>query len=197
MGYRSRTDYQQFYDLGANKYIMKFETSNKQNYRTMKNGESINTRLEHLNTLRKVGYDIGSGNIYGLPGQSEEDLYKDLVLMKKLECNLASVSPFIVPSQSVLEGVYNAEINNVLNYLAIMRLELESALIPSVSAFELLKENGQLDAFNAGANVITINMTPAVFRESYPIYNSKRNIVKFDYAKNVIENAGLSLAVEL
>ena len=196
IGYRSVNDYREFFACGANKYIMKFETSNANEYTWLKNGEKLVHRLDHIEMLKRIGYVIGSGNICGLPQQSENDLYNDLMVQNKLNGGLASVSPFISHIESPLRETENADINKTLNYLALMRIVLKNALIPAVSAFEILREGGQLDALKAGANVITVNMTPETFRGNYPIYNTNRKIVEFNYAKEISKAASLNVTNE-
>ncbi|CUU50885.1 radical SAM protein [Clostridium beijerinckii] len=196
LGYRAEKDYHKFFNAGANKYIMKFETSNPSEYKKLKNGEELDQRLTHIKRLKKIGYVVGSGNICGLPLQSDDDLYQDLQLINEMDGNLASVSPFISNKESPLSECMNADIDKALNFLAIMRITLKDALIPSVSAFEILRKGGQLDAFRAGANVITINMTPDLFRNNYLIYDTNRKIVKYDYAKEIIKLANLNIVNE-
>jgi biotin synthase len=45
--------------------------------------------------------------------------------------------------------------------------------------------------FAAGANVITVNVTPAHAQASYPIYGADRFVVGQAYAMQVLEAAGL------
>jgi biotin synthase len=66
-----------------------------------------------------------------------------------------------------------------------------SWLIPSVSALERRHKGGQLGGLDAGANVLTINFTPASEREKYLIYGKDRYVVRTDHVNEIITTAGL------
>lgn len=196
MGVRTRDDYIKLSAAGANKYIMKFETSNAGLYRTIKPNFSLESRLKQILLLRKLGYDIGTGNICGLPGQGHKDLANDLLLLNRLNPDMVSVSPFISNSHSPYKNMPNGDVDLTLNIIALMRIMLKKVLIPSVSALETLRRGGLLAGLNAGANVSTINMTPRSFRDGYIIYDDERKIIDLKLVSEVAELAGLKLSTD-
>jgi len=179
---------------GATKFILKFEASNPILFSKMKPGVTLQNRLRHLRWLRQGGFKIGSGFIVGLPGQTIEDMAKDILLLPELKVDMASASPFIPNDQSPLGSHMSGDLNLTLNAIAVMRMVVPTALIPSVSALERLKTNGQVMGFKAGANVITVNMTPPRYRDRYLLYDSARHVVSRDFAVRTIEKAGLQIA---
>jgi len=194
IGRRGRRDYERLLAAGATKFIMKYETSNPLLFARMKPGLTLQNRLKHLGWLREVGFKIGSGFIIGLPGQMIEDVARDVLLLRELTVDMASVSPFIPNDQSPLGSHMPGDLNLTLNAIAAMRIVAPGALIPTVSALQRLKPDGQELGFKAGANVITINMTPPGYRDRYILYDSARKLVTWNSAMRAMERAGLQIA---
>lgn len=195
-GIMKEADYQKLLKVGATGYILKFETSNPLLYQMIKPKDTLAERLDNIRLLKQLGYHIGSGNICGLPKQSNMDLADDIMLLKDLKVDMASVAPFISNKQSPYKDFSNGNIDITLNIIAIMRIVLKDALIPSISAMETAQSGAQLEGYKAGANVITINMTPLHIREKYLIYDGKRKITSLEFAKNIADTLGLKLNIQ-
>lgn len=189
--------YQKLLQAGATGYILKFETSNPQLYKMIKPNGILEARLENIRLLKQLGYAVGSGNICGLPKQSHQDLVDDIMLLKDLKVDMASVAPFISNKQSPYKDFPNGDVALTLNIIAIMRVILQNALIPSISAMETAQSGAQLEGYKAGANVITINMTPLHIREKYLIYDGKRKITSLESAKNIANTLGMKLNIDV
>jgi biotin synthase len=192
LGERPKEVYERFAELGADSYILKFETSDPKAYQDIAH-TSLPRRLECLTWLREAGYKIGTGNIVGLLDQSLETLAEDILLAQKISPDFVSASPFIPNGNTPLEKLAYGDINLTLNTLAIYRILLPTARIPTVSALEKIQKGGQLMGFNAGANIMTINFTPPRRRDLYTIYSDKRFVVSLDHAINTIKEAGLKM----
>jgi biotin synthase len=188
--------YRKLFQAGATGYILKFETSNPVLYKMIKPNDTLEVRLENIRLLKQLGYTIGSGNICGLPKQTNQDLADDIMLLKDLKVDMASVAPFISNKQSPYKDFPNGNIDITLNMIALMRIVLKDALIPSISAMETAQSGAQLEGYKAGANVITINMTPVHIREKYLIYDGKRKITSLEFAKNIANTLGLKLNID-
>jgi biotin synthase len=182
--------YQHFHDLGADSYILKYETSDPELYEKTAY-TPLSKRLECARWIKEAGMNLGVGNIVGLPGQSFESLADDILLGKELGPNFVSTSPFIANENTPYENEPPGDYNVTLNTMAINRLIHKKGLLPTVSAMERLHPDGQLEGLNAGANVITINFTPPDRRENYVIYSNHRFVVKWDHALSIIKQAGL------
>jgi biotin synthase len=195
-GIMKAEDYQELLKAGATGYILKFETSNALLYKMIKPKDTLEERLENIRLLKQLGYAVGSGNICGLPKQTNKDLADDIMLLKDLKVDMASVAPFISNKQSPYKDFPNGNVDITLNIIAIMRILLKDALIPSISAMETAQSGAQLEGYRAGANVITINMTPQHIREQYLIYDSKRKITSLEFARNIADTLGLKLNIQ-
>lgn len=195
VGIHNVNDLDIWYRAGARKFILKHETSNSNLFSKMKPGFTLSKRIEWLRTLRKHKYHIGSGPLLGLPGQTVDSLVDDLFLMKELKVEMSSISVFLPARGTPLEDHQVGNVDMGLRFIAAMRLYLKNTLIPATSTFERLMEDGQLKCFNAGANVITVNMTPPRLRDDYELY-SERFYVGLEHARNTIERAELQETTE-
>ena len=192
LGERPRETYLKFAELGADSYILKFETSSPQLYREIAY-TSLAKRVECLYWLKEAGFKIGTGNIVGLPKQTLETLAEDILLAWQIQPDFVSSSPFIANQNTPLEHLTQGDLNLTLNTMAIYRIAFPHALIPSVSALEKIQQGGQLMGLNAGANVLTINFSPHKYHQKYAIYSKKRFIVSREHALQTIEQANLSI----
>lgn len=195
VGIHDLNDLDIWYRAGARKFILKHETSDADLFEKMKPGFTLSERIEWLKTLKKHGYHIGSGPLLGLPGQTVDSLVDDLVLLKELRVEMSSISVFLPAKGTPLEDHPVGDVNLGLRFIAAMRLYLKNTLIPATSTFERLREDGQLKCFNAGANVITVNMTPPRLRDDYELY-SERFYVGLEHARNTIARAELQETTE-
>jgi biotin synthase len=189
--------YERLYDAGAREAIVKFETSNAALYETLRPHNTLRDRLNLIENLAKLGYEVSSGFIYGLPGTSPEDVKQDLALIRNLPLFAASVSPFIPNDQAPLKAEHSADLEGTLRAIAQIRLDNPHFRIPAVSALNLLAPEhetipnyGQYLGLQAGANIITVNYTPPVYKKDYVIYETDRHIVQLAQAKEVVRLAG-------
>ncbi|MDM7993967.1 MAG: radical SAM protein [Candidatus Fermentibacter sp.] len=195
VGARDESDLDLWRDAGASKFILKHETSDPGLFASMKPGLSLEERIGWLRTLKRHGYAIGSGPLLGLPGQSIASLVDDLLLLSDLDVDMSSVSVFLPAAGTPLAQCPTGDVDLALRFVAAMRVFLERTLIPATSTFERLRPGGQLACFEAGANVITVNMTPPARRDGYELY-SKRYFVSLEHARAVIAEAGLVESTE-
>ncbi|OPX31059.1 MAG: [FeFe] hydrogenase H-cluster radical SAM maturase HydE [Gemmatimonadaceae bacterium 4484_173] len=195
VGVHQESDLDMWREAGAYKFILKHETSDTELFERMKPGFTLEGRIEWLRILRKHGFHIGSGPLLGLPGQTIDSLVNDLILLKELKTEMSSVSVFVPASGTPLENEPVGDPELGLRFIAAMRLFLRNTLIPATSTFERLMENGQYRCFQAGANVITVNMTPQKLRDDYTIYTN-RFYVGLEHARKTIVKAGLTETTE-
>lgn len=191
LGERPKEVYQKFAELGADSYILKFETSDPGRYQNIAHTPLLR-RLQCIRWLQEAGFQVGTGNIVGLPHQTIESLAEDILLALEIKPDFVSSSPFIPNQDTPLENLPYGDLNLTLNTMAIYRILLPSCLIPTVSALEKIQKGGQLMGLNAGANILTINFTPPKCRDNYAIYSKQRFVVSIDHAQQTIEQAGLS-----
>jgi len=191
LGNLDTRQYERLRGIGIQRYLLKFETSDPRLYKKIKPSDSLRNRLARIKTLKRLGFQVSSGNITGLPGQTLESLADDILLLKELDIPMCSTSVFIPNDFSKFAGAAPADVNTALNFLAILRIVCPSAVIPSTSALELAAKGGQLAGLMAGCNCVTLHDgTPAGQEQKYIIYKEKRCKPKDDLFK-IIANAGL------
>jgi biotin synthase len=195
VGVHDEADLDRWYEAGARKFILKHETADPELFAKMKPDQSLAERMSWLRTLRRHRFHIGSGALLGLPGQTVDTLVEDLVLMGELAPEMASVALFMPAAGTPLEDRPHGDVELGLRFLAAMRLHLRTPLIPATSTFERLRDGGQLGCFQAGANVITVNMTPQRLRDDYELYTD-RFYVGLRHARETIAAAGLEETTE-
>ena len=173
IGERSFEDYERFRKAGADRYLLKFETSNPCLFRRLKPDSSYEQRLRCLDWLKQLGYQVGSGNMVGLPGQTLEDLAEDILAFEKLDLDMIGIGPFIPHSNTPLRDARKEELDTVLKVVALTRIVTRNTHIPATTAVGTLYNGGRQKALQCGANVIMPNATPKGYREHYQIYPNK------------------------
>lgn len=192
MGDLSETDYLRLYEAGATDYILKFEASNEALFSYCKPHDSLENRLSCIQTLAKIGFRVGSGNIVGLPTQTLDDIANDLLLVHELPLAMNSSTIFIPAEKSAFENEPAGNPIYTLNMMALMRIMNPHRLMPTTSSLEKMIPNGQYLGLMAGANTVTIHDgTPEELQEYFPIYSTKRVRPQIDHFRDILERAGL------
>jgi len=173
VGERSEADYRAWKESGADRYLLKQETSSADLFARLRPGRTLRERLDALKVLLTLGYEVGSGNMVGLPGQREEDLIRDIQLFREANFDMIGIGPFIPHPQTPLAGSSPGELQLTLKVLAVTRLVTRDTNLPATTASGVLDPEGRERALLAGANVIMPDMTPQKYREHYEIYPGK------------------------
>jgi biotin synthase len=176
LGERKFEEYKSWIDAGADRYLLKHETANPKLYSIYHQGDNLETRLNHLRFLKSIGFQTGSGNIVGLPDQLPEDIADDLLLLKELDVDMASISPFIPSPHTPFGNKAKANVDLTLKAMAVARIVLKDVHIPATTALGTLDETGREKGLKVGANVIMPNYTPNPYRQNYQIYPDKKCI---------------------
>ncbi len=188
IGERPFDDYRAFKLAGADRYLLKHETASEELYKRLHPRQSLKNRLNTLEYLRKTGYQIGPGNIVGLPGQSMEDLCKDILLFKKLDPDMASVGPFISQKETPLSSSFRGGFLLTLKVLALTRIVTGNSHIPATTALATVNPGkGLFMGLSAGANVIMPDFTPHEYRKDYTIYDNKAHITLQKAKETILE----------
>jgi len=195
LGNLDRDRYAQLKAAGAERYILKFETSNAELYRALKPSDTLDQRLRCLETLLELGFGVGSGNMVGLPGQTIDDIVCDLLLLGRYPLSMSSCTVFIPGEDSALRDRPMGDIDLTLNTQALMRILHPARLIPATSSLEKARRGGQLQGLRAGANTVTIHDgTPEELKHLFPIYSSRRFAPNRDFLLSVVREADLEPA---
>ncbi len=174
---------------GASFYVLKFETANPMLYGSLEAPDSLDSRIAAIRYLAGTGWQVSSGFMSGLPGEIPTDVEAAFRLAAELPLAGVSVSPFIPGEGTPLAESRSGNVENALNILALLRLRHPARIIPAVSAFGIHENTGYDRALRAGANLATINLTPASWQGRYPIYDSKRWILNEERLLRALETA--------
>jgi biotin synthase len=184
--------YSELREAGASIYIIKFEIGDPSHYREMLSPGTFAERLENIRYLAAHGWKVSSGFIAGLPGQNESRLLANFQLARELPLDGCSVSPFIPGDETPLSKEPTANIDLTLNCMAALRLMRPDWIIPAVSALNLAEPGeGYRRGLRTGANLVTINMTPAEIRDDYLLYKRDRFIMTEERILSAIAAEGL------
>jgi len=173
IGEKSRAEYQAYKDAGADRYLLRIETTNTEIYKALHPGMSFENRVRCLIDLKELGYEVGTGCLVGLPNQTAESLAEDILFFKALDADMVGLGPFIPNSETPLAQEKGGSFIQSLKVMAIIRLLLPDANIPATTAMETLDKEGRMIALQSGANVVMPNVTEGDYRKMYTLYPGK------------------------
>lgn len=177
LGERPDDDYRAFYDAGAERYLLKIETTDTRLYGQLHPRQSLRERLRILDVLRETGYQVGTGTIIGLPSQSIEDIAADIVFFKDNAPDMIAIGPFIPQKDTPFKENVVPDVSFVLKVYALIRVLTKDTLIPATTALATLDPvKGLSFGIKAGCNVIMCNGTPPVYRKDYILYDNKADV---------------------
>ena len=153
---------------GTDRYLIKHETADPDLYRRLHPDSSLDKRVGCLRTLKRLGYETGSGFMVGLPGQTLETLAQDLLLLASIPCDMAGIGPFLPHPDTPLRDGTAGDAELTRRCVALARLTLPSANLPATTALTVRGDNGQV--FSGGANVVMRKITPNCYKRMYEIY---------------------------
>lgn len=174
IGEKKREEYAAYRAAGADRYLLRIETTDKVLYEKLDPTMNWKNRVRCLHDLKELGYEVGSGSLVGLPGQTVESLANDLLFFKKLPVDMAGIGPFIPHPHTPLKNeTPQGHFELSLKMMALMRLLLPDINIPATTAMETLHPQGRLIALQCGANVVMPNVTEIEYRQKYELYPGK------------------------
>lgn len=177
VGERSFEDYQMWKKAGADRYLLKIETSDKTNYQSLHPEMNLENRLSCLRDLKRLGYQTGSGCIVGLKGQTVETLANDILFFAAEEIDMIGIGPFIPHQSTLLGSEKKGDLKMVLKVLAVTRIITKNTHLPATTATGSLGDgDGRMLALKAGANVLMPNYTPLEYKKLYEIMMTEKLI---------------------
>jgi len=168
-----KEDYKAFKEAGANRFLLRIETTDPVLYAKMHPNMSHENRMRCLKDLQELGYETGTGCLVGLPEQTLESLADDILFFKELNADMIGIGPFIPNQDTPLKDAEGGTFELALKVMAITRLLLPDINIPATTAMETLDPKGRLIALQSGANVVMPNVTEGDYRKKYLIYPGK------------------------
>ena len=174
LGERSEESYRLLREAGANRYLLRHEAANSELYESLHpSSRGLGHRLECVRALKRCGYQVGMGMMIGVKGQTLDHIVEDLQLVAEMDCQMVGIGPFMPHSSTPLGLEPAGDLRLTLAAVAITRLMLPSALIPSTTALATLSPRGRLEGILSGANVVMPNLSPSDIRAKYAIYENK------------------------
>lgn len=173
IGERHFEEYEALKKAGADRFLLRIETTDRELYEELDPGMSHENRIQCLKNLRKLGYEVGSGCLVGLPGQKIESLADDILFFKELDVDMNGIGPFIPNEDTPLKDAEGGQFELALKVMAIVRLLLPDINIPATTAMETLNKQGRVIALQCGANVVMPNVTEGEYRKLYALYPGK------------------------
>lgn len=173
IGEKTYEEYKAYKEAGADRYLLRIETTDKELYKQMHPNMSFENRVRCLRDLKKLGYEVGSGCLVGLPNQTIESLANDILFFKEIDADMIGIGPFIPNPNTPLHEEKGGTFELALKVMALTRLLLPTINIPATTAMETLNPNGRIIALQSGANVVMPNVTEGDYRRKYEIYPGK------------------------
>lgn len=173
IGEKTYEEYKAFKEAGADRYLIRIETTDKTLYNQMHPNMDFDNRVRCLENLGRLGYEVGTGCLVGLPNQTIESLADDILFFKEINADMVGIGPFIPHPHTPLKDSATGSFTLALKVMALTRILLKDINIPATTAMETLNPNGRIIALQSGANVVMPNVTTTEYRAKYEIYPNK------------------------
>jgi biotin synthase len=181
LGEQTAETYQRWFDAGAQRYLLRIETSNEALYNSIHPNDglhSFETRLSCLESIQQSGFQTGTGVMIGLPGQTVENLADDLLFIQQKGIDMVGMGPYLEHAQTPMFERKESRFPLLerfelsLRMIAVLRLLMPTINIASTTALESIIPNGRAFGLRAGANVLMPNLTPVNYRKNYLLYEN-------------------------
>lgn len=174
LGERSEQSYRALFEAGADRYLLRHETATKAHYARLHPPEmDFDRRMTCLEQLKAIGYQVGCGFMVGSPGQTVDDLVRDLRFIKTFRPHMVGIGPFLSHQDTPFRDQPNGTAELTLYLLSILRLLLPEVLLPATTALGTAAGDGRERGILAGANVVMPNLSPVSVRKKYLLYDKK------------------------
>lgn len=176
LGERSEESYARLRKAGASRYLLRHEAASPTLYASLHPTSTCEGRMRSIRQLKNLGYQTGVGMMVGVPGQGIDELVEDFIFMQQLRPEMVGIGPFLPHHQTPFTGKQSGSLELTLLLLAVVRLLLPDALIPSTTALATLSPEGRKMGILSGANVVMPNLSPSDVRSKYSIYDNKASL---------------------
>lgn len=174
LGERKRESYQKMFEAGADRYLLRHETANSEHYGQLHpSWMSHSRRMQCLQDLKEIGYQVGTGFMVGSPFQTAEHLAEDMLFIAQLKPQMVGIGPYIPHHATPFADQPAGTVEQTLFMLGLLRVMMPALLLPATTALGTMDPQGREKGLMAGANVIMPNLSPADDRSKYMIYDNK------------------------
>ena len=174
IGERPEEEYKAFKEAGADRFLLRFETAERELFKALHPDDDYDYRLDCLRILKKLGYEVGSGFMFGIPGEASDADDQNIALLKELGVAMVGCGPFIPAEGTPMEydGIH-VDLERCLDIYAKIRLAMPRVNIAAATALDTLDKGARKLSLSAGANVVMPNTTPPEYKDNYSIYKRK------------------------
>ena len=182
-------------EAGADRYLLKIETSDKSLYGELHPEMSYDLRLKCSRNLKSLGFQNGSGCIVGLKNQTINSLANDILFFKKEDFDMIGIGVFIAHDKTPLKNHPCGNIELALKMIALTRIVTKNTHMPAATSMGNIGDSDmRFKALQTGANVIMLNFTPAKYKKLYSIYPAKESSSNYmDTLEKTIEQMNRKL----
>ncbi len=174
LGERSFESYKRMYDAGADRYLLRHESGDREHYaRLHPKDMSFDNRMQCLKNLKEIGYQTGCGFMVGSPYQTADKLAKDLKFIETFKPDMCGIGPFITHNNTPFRDMPSGTVELTCYMLSIIRIILPNVLLPSTTALGTIDSKGREKGILSGANVVMPNLSPVSVRKKYELYDNK------------------------
>lgn len=174
LGERNRDSYEAFFKAGADRYLLRHETADKEHYEKLHPKEMpFEHRMECLRTLKDIGYQVGCGFMVGSPYQTTQTLAEDLFFIQELQPHMVGIGPFVPHHETPFGKEAGGTVEQTLYLLSLIRILKPDVLLPATTALGTIDPLGREKGVQAGANVVMPNLSPTNVRKKYELYDNK------------------------
>lgn len=174
IGELDRDYYQALYDAGATRYLLRHETADPEHYSLLHpESMSAENRQRCLRDLKEIGFQTGAGIMIGTPYQTANHIAKDMLFIADLKPEMIGLGPFIPHKDTPFGKEPAGSVDTTLLVIALCRIMLPDALIPSTTALGTVEAEGRQKGVLAGCNVVMPNLSPMEVRKKYMLYDGK------------------------
>lgn len=189
-------EYKRLWDAGAHRYLLRIESSDPVLFRKIHPpSQSYEKRLECLHALKDIGFQLGTGVMIGLPGQTAENLCSDLEFFQHENIDMLGMGPYIPHHAAPLSRSKDKQnidpYTAALKMIALSRLLMPDINIVNSTALQSINPEGLNMGLRAGANIVMPVLTPKDIRSDYYLYEKKKHQSPISLIRE-IQNAGFT-----
>lgn len=174
LGELSKESYLRLYEAGADRYLLRHETANSEHYSKLHPEKmKLESRVDCLNELKDIGYQVGCGMMVGSPYQTYRNLAEDLKFIEEFQPDMCGIGPFIPHKETPFKDFGCGDVELTCFLLAVIRIIKPDILLPATTALGTLAKNGREMGIKASANVVMPNLSPCDVRDKYSLYDNK------------------------
>lgn len=179
LGEQSPETYRRWREAGAHRYLLRIETTDPGLFaRIHPPAQTMQSRLQALRDLDDAGFQVGTGVMIGIPGQTLDMLARDIAFFRDHTIDMIGMGPWLPHEDAPMKDwpqplSPEEQLQLALNMIAVVRLACPDINIAATTALQAMVPDGRERGLSYGANVTMPNLTPVHARGNYKLYEGK------------------------